>query len=308
MSNDDKQTAQVHIPVEQEAVPFYGRSLVAVRLEDGRIGAVLRWLCEGLGLDTKGQMQRIRRKTALFDSLLMVRVETEGGPQVMPALTLDVLPGWLFGIDENRVKPEARADVILFQRECVRVLAEHFVRKAQAALSAPTPALSPAPTTLVPSEPTPTQPAAPASDAPRDAWRTYYQGMLAWLGWLDDVDRWQNLTEVQLDEHEEHLRDHDRQIGELHSRMEGTEELSRVLAEALARLGPQTLTPAHQATIKHQAQRLHELTGASYATIYGDLNAAFHVARYSDIADARWPEIAAWFKTRIEAAEQRGRR
>ena len=40
---------------------------------------------------------------------------------------------------------------------------------------------------------------------------------------------------------------------------------------------------------------------------YGELNAAFHVARYSDIADARWPEIAAWFKTRLDAAEKRGR-
>jgi hypothetical protein len=133
--------------------------------------------------------------------------------------------------------------------------------------------------------------------------------MLAWLDWLDDVDRWQNLTEVQLYDHEQRLRDHDQQIGELHSRVEGNEELSRVLAEALARLGPQTLTPEHQATIKHQAARLHELSGRAYATIYGDLTAAFHVARYNDIAEARWLEIAAWFKTRIEAAEkQRGGR
>ena len=305
MSGDDKRTVQVDVPVEQESVPFYGRSLVAVRLEDGRIGAVLRWLCEGLGLDANAQMQRIRRKTALFDSLLMVRVETEGGPQAMPALTLDVLPGWLFGIDENRVKPEARADVILFQRECVRVLAEHFARKARAALPAP----EPASTMLVPSEPLPAQPTVPAPEAPREAWRTYYQGMLARLDWLDEVDRWQNLTEVQLHDHEERLRDHDQQIGELHSRVESNEELSRVLAEALARLGPQPLTPEHQATVKHQATRLHELTGRAYATIYGDLNAAFHVARYTDIADARWPEIAAWFKMRIAAAEKRsGRR
>ena len=182
------------------------------------------------------------------------------------------------------------------------MLAEHFARKAQGAL----PAL--ASTTLVPSESLPAQPVAPAADAPREAWRTYYRGMLAWLDWLDDDDRWQNLTEVQLHEHEERLRDHDQQIGELHSRVESNEELSRVLAEALARLGPQTLTPEHQATVKHQATRLHELTGRAYATIYGDLNAAFHVARYTDIADARWPELAAWFKTRIEAAEQRNNR
>lgn len=54
---------------------------------------------------------------------------------------------------------------------------------------------------------------------------------------------------------------------------------------------------------------MHELSGLAYATIYGDLTAAFHVARYSDITAARWPQIATWFKTRIAAAEkQRGGR
>ena len=85
------------------------------------------------------------------------------------------------------------------------------------------------------------------------------------------------------------------------------EEVTRLVPEILQRLGPQTLTPEHQATIKHLATRLHELSGLAYATIYGDLNAAFHVGKYSDIADARWPEIAAWFKMRIDAAEKRGR-
>jgi antirepressor protein len=285
------------IPVEQQTIDFYGHPLVALRLPDGRIVAVLHWLCEGLHLTIDPQVRRIRRKRALADDLLTVRVETEGGMQSMLALTLRALPGWLYTIDDSRVAAHAQDDIVLFQRECVDVLARHFATARQTSL--------PAPTTLVPSEPPPAQPMAPAPDAPRDAWRTYYQGMLAWLNWLDDMDRWQNLTEVQLYDHEERLRDHDRQIGELHSRVEGTEELSRVLAEALARLGPQTLTPAHQATIKHQAARLHELSGRAYATIYGDLNAAFHVARYSDIAEARWPEITAWFKTRLDAAEKR---
>ncbi|HLY31838.1 MAG TPA: phage antirepressor N-terminal domain-containing protein [Ktedonobacterales bacterium] len=106
------------IPIEQESVPFYNRTLIAVKLADGRICAVLRWLCEGLQLDMSAQLQRIKRKTAVADGLVTVRIETEGGPQSQSALTLDVLPGWLFGIDENRVKPEVRQDVIVFQREC----------------------------------------------------------------------------------------------------------------------------------------------------------------------------------------------
>ena len=45
---------------------------------------------------------------------------------------LDMHNGWLFGIDANRVKPELRATVIAYQRECYRVLAAHFHGKAQA--------------------------------------------------------------------------------------------------------------------------------------------------------------------------------
>ncbi len=83
-------------PIEQDVVSFYERDLVAVRLEDGRIAVVLRWLCEGLQLDPQGQLRRIERKTALQDGLINVEVATAGGPQAMPALTLDVLPGFLF--------------------------------------------------------------------------------------------------------------------------------------------------------------------------------------------------------------------
>ncbi len=87
--------------------------------------------------------------------------------------------------------------------------------------------------------------------------------------------------------------------------MEGVEEGMRLLPEILERLGPQTLTSEHQATVKNMARRLSDLSGIAYATIYSDLNAAFDVGRYSDIPDAHWAEIAAWFQWRIDAAEKR---
>src|SRR5690348_3050838 len=154
----------------------------------------------------------------------------------------------------------------------------------------------------------------PALDAPALAWAEYheqlaalYRRQAAYEARLAYVDATLGGLSARLDTHDEQLHDHDEQIGELHTRLEGMEEVTRLVPEILQRLGPQPLTPAHQATIKHQATRLHELSGLAYATIYGDLNAAFHVARYADIADARWPEIVAWFKARIDAAEQRVR-
>src|SRR5689334_21791468 len=111
------------IPVEQQTIDFYGHPLVAMRLPDGRIVAVLHWLCEGLHLTIDQQVRRIRRKRALADDLLTVRVETEGGMQSVLALTLRALPGWLYTIDDSRVAAHAQDDIVLFQRECVDVLA-----------------------------------------------------------------------------------------------------------------------------------------------------------------------------------------
>jgi hypothetical protein len=81
----------------------------------------------------------------------------------------------------------------------------------------------------------------------------------------------------------------------------------RLLPEILERLGPQTLSPEHQATVKAMAGRLHELAGYPFATIYSDLNAAFHVGRYSDIPDAQWAEVASWLQARIATTEKHRR-
>src|SRR5215813_4940376 len=37
-----------------------------------------------------------------------------------------------------------------------------------------------------------------------------------------------------------------------------------------------------------------------------DLNAAFHVGRYSNIPDARWPQVATWFQQRLDANTGQG--
>ncbi len=49
--------------------------------------------------------------------------------------------------------------------------------------------------------------------------------------------------------------------------------------------------------------RLHDTGGYAFATIYGDLNAAFHVGRYSDIPEANWERVVEWLQARIDAAQ-----
>ncbi len=84
MGIDGKQSEQIVgtlVPIEQDTVPFYGHDLIAVRLPDGRIAAVLRWLCEGLNLGVQSQMRHIQGRTALAEGLVSVRVDTAGGLQ-----------------------------------------------------------------------------------------------------------------------------------------------------------------------------------------------------------------------------------
>lgn len=60
----------------------------------------------------------------------MVVLPSVGGAQETLCLRLDLVNGWLMGIDANRVRDDVRPKVIEYQRECHRVLFQHFYGKA----------------------------------------------------------------------------------------------------------------------------------------------------------------------------------
>ncbi len=279
MDTGDAVNAQrdVLVSVEQALVPFYDRDIIAVQLSDSRIAAVLSSLCEALQLATVGQARRIRADDVLREHLLLAQVQTEGGPQAMDVLTAWAIPTWLQGIKLGKVAPEKRPAILAFKREAADALYRHFARW--------TPAL-PTPTRLVPAEPI-AQPEAPVHDASREAWIRYHEAMAAWLHWQEDIETWR---------------------GHVESRLESHEAVLQLVPEILERLGPQTLTPEHQRTVQQCVKRLHEVGGVAYAAIYTELGEQFYVAKYDQLPEARWAEIATWFSVRIDAAEKRAAR
>lgn len=147
------------------------------------------------------------------------------------------------------------------------MLAEHFANKPRQSLLAPE--------SLVPAEPI-SRPEKLGADADDLNWATYFDELAAWHRWRADLERWRQ-------EHDRRYAAMDERQAELEDRMESVEEVTPLIPEILDRLGPETLSTEHQATVKQMAKRLNELSGISYATIYGELNAAFHVPRYADI-------------------------
>ena len=268
--HEDYQETQALIPAEQDALTFHGKPLIVVRLPDGRAGVVLRWICGNLNLAPTGQVTRIRRTEVIADDLVYVQVQTDGGSQSMATLVLHGLAYWLATIDTRRIDQAdpRRAEILAYQRDAVDALYAW----------ASTPRAISAPAKLVPSEQI-TKPVAPGPDASVDTWIVYHQQMQAFLEWQRDVETWR---------------------GGVETRLEGLEAMTDLIPEILERLGPETLSPAHQRQLQAFVKQLHEATGKPYPTIYDDLKLAFQVARYQDITESSWNEVVQWFKVQLE--------
>jgi hypothetical protein len=133
------ETSAALIPIEEKTVDFYGDEITAALVEiEGKteVYVPVRPVCEYLGLTWSGQFARLKRDPILSKAVVsvhMMRTEIgrgKGSREVL-ALRLDLLPGWLFGIDSGRVKPEMQDKIIRYQTECFRVLWQAFQAEAR---------------------------------------------------------------------------------------------------------------------------------------------------------------------------------
>lgn len=106
-------------------VEFHGQSLVTTQ-HNGEPHVAMRPIVEAMGLDWQAQLQRIKRHPVLAQGVVMITTPSDGGTQEANCLPLKLLNGWLFGIDTNRVKPELRETILMYQRECYDALYRYW--------------------------------------------------------------------------------------------------------------------------------------------------------------------------------------
>jgi hypothetical protein len=272
-NEQEEQGSQALIPIVQETILFHGQPLVVVRLPDGQPGVVLRWICENLHVSSAAQVERIKRTEVIADGLVYVRIQTDGGPQVMPTLVLRSVPYWLATIDTRRMRKddERRLEILSYQHDAVDAL---YIWAASALRTLTSP------TSLVPAEQI-TKPTPPTEDASLDERREYHRMMVLWIDWQHAVVQWR---------------------GDVESRLEGLEAVTSLILE---QVGPQTLTPAHQNQVKYYVQQLSKAMNKHLGTIYSSLYTAFSVPRYQDIPEAEWDKVENWFKVQMERAKKK---
>jgi len=86
-------------------------------------------VCENLGIDFKRQKEKLKSDET-FEARL-IKAPTTGGVQEVFCIPLDKLNGWLFTINPNKVKAEAKEKLIAYKKECFNVLYNHFINKAK---------------------------------------------------------------------------------------------------------------------------------------------------------------------------------
>lgn len=144
--------------VEKESaivkVDFHGDTIEAISGK-GTAWVVVRRVCEALGIQPHGQVEKLKGKTWATTQIICAVAE-DGKSREQFCIRLDKLPMWLATIDENRVASQVRPKLKRYQNECAEVLYEHFFgQRAPIAKAEPTPA--------------PAAPAAPAMDFERMA-------------------------------------------------------------------------------------------------------------------------------------------
>jgi P22_AR N-terminal domain len=109
-------------------VPFHGDVLEAIQTPDRKVWVHLRRVCDILGLDHEAQRKRLvdPDRCPWATASIMEAVAQDGKTREVTVLDLDSFPMWLATISVGHVRDDLRPKIIAYQKECVRVLREHF--------------------------------------------------------------------------------------------------------------------------------------------------------------------------------------
>jgi plasmid maintenance system antidote protein VapI len=104
----------------------FGEEQLEVALSDGTGFIAIRSVCRALGLDNKSQ--QVKLKSRPWACVALITTQVDGQRRRLFFIDLESLPMWLATIETSRVRPQLRPRLIAYQRECTKVLRDHFLR------------------------------------------------------------------------------------------------------------------------------------------------------------------------------------
>jgi hypothetical protein len=112
--------------MKTEIIKFHEDELIAYKQGD-QIFVAVRPIINALGVHGDWALKSIKSDEILRDVHCVRMVhDASGRAQNMVCLPIHHVHGWLFSIQINKVKPEIREKLLLYKKECYRVLYDHF--------------------------------------------------------------------------------------------------------------------------------------------------------------------------------------
>lgn len=117
---------QALVPQALQEVNFYDENLI-VAVVNGSAYIALKPITDYLQVDWSSQRQRLLRDEVLArHNANILMTSADGKKREMLCLELEYLPGWLFGMNVSRVKPEIAPKLMRYREECFKVLWHAF--------------------------------------------------------------------------------------------------------------------------------------------------------------------------------------
>ncbi len=110
----------------QITVPFHGSELFIIEYNNQPY-TPMKPIVEGMGLDWAAQFNKLKQKFASTIAEIAI-VANDGKSRLMTCLPVRKLAAWLYSISPNKVKPEIRDSVIMYQNECDDVLWDYWTK------------------------------------------------------------------------------------------------------------------------------------------------------------------------------------
>lgn len=109
--------------VDQFPFEFYSDHFTVALASDRKLYVPMQALCHAMGLQTHGQVRRIREHEAMANALVNLNIVWSYGDEAtrerdMICLRLDRLPFWMGTIQTNRIPDETKRErIVQFQRD-----------------------------------------------------------------------------------------------------------------------------------------------------------------------------------------------
>lgn len=112
--------------MKTEIIKFHEDELVAFK-EDDRVFVSVVHIAKAIGLSAQSALRGIKNDEILRDECTQRYGHDAINRKVlMHVVPIEYLNGWLFSIQYNQVKAEVKPKLLLYKKECYRVLYEYF--------------------------------------------------------------------------------------------------------------------------------------------------------------------------------------